>query len=431
MFCLEVFAGSARLTASLSRSGFTDSVGLDSKLRAKLPAPVLCIDLMDDKSRPIVDSLLDSPNLCYIHFRPPVTPGRSLQHPDGLPDLEARDSALLSRVSRVNRLWDLTGEILRRAFQAGILFSCENPATSHLWASSGFDPLAIDLPLLRTTFDHCAYGGSRPKTSLLLHCVPLLSSLDQRCDGHHQHASWSPVVGALNRLDDLSYPNQLCRDWANLLVQQLVTLGAHAPPAELSQLDPDDLSAARAATNAQIGRRRPPLVPEFRSFVRLTGSPSDFPPAVLKTKWPLPPGLVAAPAVTHLPPGSKVLGPSLSTRGEDKEVPSKGAVPSIPPEEPSNCAVPSVPPCSRAVPSVPPCSRAVPSVPPCSRAVPSAPRRAVPSVPPCSQAVPSVLPSSRAVSSSRAVPSVLPSSRAVPSTEQCFAWQSCGVRCRA
>ena len=130
-------------------------------------------------------------------------------------------------------------------------------------------------------------------------------------------------MGALNRLDDLSYPNQLCRDWANLLVQQLVTLGAHAPPAELSQLDPDDLSAACAATNAQIGRRRPSLVPEFRSFVRLTGSPSDFPPAVLKTKWPLPPGLAAAPAVTHLPPGSKVLGPSLSTRGEDKDLTTK------------------------------------------------------------------------------------------------------------
>ena len=423
MFCLEVFAGSARLTASLRRSGFTDSVGLDSKLRAKLPAPVLCIDLMDDKSRPIVDSLLDSPNLCYIHFRPPVTPGRSLQHPDGLPDLEARDSALFSRVSRVNKLWDLTGEILRRAFQAGVLFSCENPVTSHLWASSGFAPLAIDLPLLRTTFDHCAYGGSRPKTSLLLHCVPLLSSLDQRCDGRHQHASWSPAVGALNRLDDLSYPSQLCRDWANLLVQQLVTLGARAPPAELSQLDPDDLSAARAATNAQIGRRRPPLVPEFRSFVRLTGSPSDFPPAVLKTKWPLPPGLVATPAVAHLPPGSKVLGPSLSTRGEDKEEPSNCAVPSVPP---CSRAVPSVPPlcsravpnvpCSSAVPSVPPCSRAVPSVPPCSRAVPSVPSRAVSSVP-CIRAVSSVPPCSRAVPSAPC--SVPPCSRAVPSAPCC------------
>ena len=378
---------------------------------------------MDDKSRPIVDSLLDSPNLCYIHFRPPVTPGRSLQHPDGLPDLEARDSALFSRVSRVNKLWDLTGEILRRAFQAGVLFSCENPVTSHLWASSGFAPLAIDLPLLRTTFDHCAYGGSRPKTSLLLHCVPLLSSLDQRCDGRHQHASWSPAVGALNRLDDLSYPSQLCRDWANLLVQQLVALGAHAPPAELSQLDPDDLSAARAATNAQIGRRRPPLVPEFRSFVRLTGSTSDFPPAVLKTKWPLPPGLVATPAVAHLPPGSKVLGPSLSTRGEDKEEPSNCAVPSVPPcsravpsvPPPCSRAVPSVP-CSRAVPSVPPCSRAVPSVPPCSRAVPSVPSRAVSSVP-CSRAVSSVPPCSRAVPSAPC--SVPPCSRAVPSAPCC------------
>ena len=155
MFCLEVFAGSARLTASLRRSGFTDSVGLDSKLRARLPAPVLCIDLLDDKSRPIVDSLLDSPNLCYIHFRPPVTPGRSLQHPDGLPDLQARDSTLYDRVSRVNRLWNLTGEILTRSFQAGILFSCENPTASHLWASSGFASHSIDLPLLRTTFDHC------------------------------------------------------------------------------------------------------------------------------------------------------------------------------------------------------------------------------------------------------------------------------------
>ena len=376
MFCLEVFAGSARLTASLRRSGFTDSVGLDSKLRARLPAPVLCIDLMDDKSRPIVDSLLDSPNLCYIYFRPPVTPGRSLQHPDGLPDLQARDSALYDRVSRVNRLWKLTGEILTCAFQAGIPFSCENPTASHLWASSGFAPHAIDLPLLRTTFDHCAYGGSRPKTSLLLHCVPLLSSLDKRCDGRHQHASWSPVVGTFGRLDDLSYPNELCRDWASLLLQQLVAFGAQAPPAELSQLDSGDPSAARAATNAQIGRRRPPLVPEFRTFVRLTGRPSEFPPAVLKAEWPIPPGVLAAPAITHLPAGSKVLGPSLSTRGEDKDVPSV----------PCSLAVPSVS-CSLAVPSetVPSasCSLAVPSETP---HVPFSPE--VPSFP-CSPEVPS------------------------------------------
>ena len=40
--------------------------------------------------------------------------------------------------------------------------------------------------------------------------------------------------------------------------------------------------------------------------------------------------LVAAPAVTHLPPGSKVLGPSLNTRGEDKEVPSVPCSPAVP-----------------------------------------------------------------------------------------------------
>ena len=112
-----------------------------------------------------------------------------------------------------------------------------------------------------------------------------------------------------------------------LVLQQLLDLGASAPPAELSQLQPADLAAARAATNDQIGRRRPPMVPEFKTFVRLTGPLHALPPTNLKAEWPIPSSIACEPAISHLPPGSKVVGPSLSARGDDKEVPSLDKAP--------------------------------------------------------------------------------------------------------
>ena len=71
LFCLEIFAGSARLTAQIRLLGMADSLGVDHKLQTSLPVPVLSLDLQQSSAREIVMTIFDSPNLVYVHLAPP------------------------------------------------------------------------------------------------------------------------------------------------------------------------------------------------------------------------------------------------------------------------------------------------------------------------------------------------------------------------
>ena len=71
LFCLEIFAGSARLTAQIRLLGMADSLGVDHKLQTSLPAPVLSLDLQQSSAREMVMTIFDSPNLVYVHLAPP------------------------------------------------------------------------------------------------------------------------------------------------------------------------------------------------------------------------------------------------------------------------------------------------------------------------------------------------------------------------
>ena len=153
LYALEVFAGSARLTAEIRLLGLQDSLGIDHRLQSRLPAPVLSLDLSESSAREIVMSILDSPNLIYIHLAPPCgtasrardiqrcandpPPARSDKHPDGLPDLHKTHPALHARVLSANALYEYSGFLFAEAFRRGIFASLENPARSHVKVAQG------------------------------------------------------------------------------------------------------------------------------------------------------------------------------------------------------------------------------------------------------------------------------------------------------
>ena len=187
-------------------------------------------------------------------------PARSEAFPDCLPDLSRTDPVLHKRVMLANALYRLTGELFREAHR-GIFCSIGYCLRSHMWETSYLRTPLTHLPCLQSVFDHCQYGGLRPKSTLLKHNMPNLSRLN-RCDG-------SQLVGDRggNRIPSrtVSCVGPPCRD-------QLLELGARPLPSALAQVSDDHVAASRVATSAQPSRSLPPVVPEFQSFVRLTGS---------------------------------------------------------------------------------------------------------------------------------------------------------------
>ena len=125
-------------------------------------------------------------------------PLRSGLHPFGLPTLAAGSSEE-TRVRQANRLYAFCFKLVCWALDRSVAFTLENPAGSHFWAV--FAALArADAKAswhrhsdrcFHVTFDHCMYGGSRPKSTRLLTNCPDMADLTARCDKSHSHAPWS------------------------------------------------------------------------------------------------------------------------------------------------------------------------------------------------------------------------------------------------
>ena len=151
-FGVEICAGSARLTAHLSRVGF-DSVGVDwagNKHRAV--GDVVDIDLSTPAGAALLRRVLLHPRLAYVHFAPPCgtatrarekpipgeptggpRPLRSVQHPRGLPDLEVIAPKAARKVRLANVLYDLFVELARDLTRRRVPWSMENPHASLFW----------------------------------------------------------------------------------------------------------------------------------------------------------------------------------------------------------------------------------------------------------------------------------------------------------
>ena len=200
---VEIFAGTAGLTAAVRKIGLHSSIGIDSSVNTNCKAPVIRSDLRLEHARTLLWQVLNRPNLIGVHLAPPCgtasrareivrksgpspPPLRSERWPDGFPWLRGLNR---DRVRSANMLYDLAGQIVRHCIDIGVLVSVENPARSHFWATSHFSKHVSHLKdkMFKTFFHHCMHGSRRRKHTLLLHSCPSLCKLAVLCDGSHTH----------------------------------------------------------------------------------------------------------------------------------------------------------------------------------------------------------------------------------------------------
>ena len=301
LFCIEVFAGSGRLTASLKAIGLKDSFGVDSTIPSHLKSPILQLNLLKADHLTMLQDMIASPNCVYIHFAPPCGTAsrarliqrkgrknppivRTDEFPDGIPNL---DGVLLDRVLSANALYAITCDLVRLCEQLGKLWSVENPGRSFMWVTSPFKALLQEIQYEAVQFHHCRYGSSRRKLTMFVHNIKHFQTLELFCQNDHEHESWGQTsTGSWATAEEVAYPWDLCRAMATKIALELQTRGAHCT-APCFALQEHSLQSLRAATDIQPRRGLPPMVSEFLEVQQLPAH-QPLPPLARKLSTPHP-----------------------------------------------------------------------------------------------------------------------------------------------
>ena len=334
---VEVFSGTAGLTAEVRRLGCQHSTGVDAHVTKQVKAPVLRLDLSDESGQALLWRILQQPRVFAVHLGPPCgtssrareikrrfgpnpVPLRSDQFPDGLNGLSGRNQA---RVTTANILYQLSGEIMAYCTMHGIICSLENPARSHMWNTSFLcRPLEpVRHMLAEVLFHHCMFGAKRRKSTKLVVNHNCFQHLSRSCDGSHEHDRWGRTPQGWATALEVEYPHGLCREWAACLRQALLAHGASDVPVDM-QLDTDASlhHRAQAVLGKHVrGKRLKPLMREYDHILHVVG-PHDLIhalPSTSKQPQVISPSCSTSPPTTVLPPHAKRLqAPILQGDGE-------------------------------------------------------------------------------------------------------------------
>ncbi|CAE7811005.1 unnamed protein product [Symbiodinium sp. CCMP2592] len=203
-WCLEIFAGSAGLTAA--------------------------IDLLDAQVFEWLLLLCRMGAIVYLHLGVPcATFSVARDRPGGPPPLRSQALPLGLRVLKQHHQAQLfeANELLCRSLllfeaviQAGGDASIENPRDSLIWQVPQVQQLKVRLHLYNVDFDQCEYGSPHRKPTRLLVSHAALLALARACSGEHVHV---PLRG-LTRSETGQkifktkaaqvYPSELCAAWA-------------------------------------------------------------------------------------------------------------------------------------------------------------------------------------------------------------------------
>lgn len=272
---IEVFSGTAGLTAAVRRFGCKHSTGVDAHVNKQVKAPVLRIDLCTEPGQQLLWRILRQPRVVAIHLGPPggtssrardvrrrwgpaPKPLRSKEHPNGIPTLSGKDAA---RVAAANSLYRLSGEIMAWACANGVLCSFENPARSHAWNTTFLrEPLQPLGSLVEVLLHQCMFGSSHRKRTKFLCNHSCYSVLAIDCDGSHPHEEWSRQASRGGSAAEVEYPHGLCTACAHCIIDTLIVHGAVPAPIELADMDRAPITqASRAATGLQPRGKRLPF----------------------------------------------------------------------------------------------------------------------------------------------------------------------------
>ena len=293
---IEVFCGSARVTASLKEIGLSESFGIDHEV-SKAIATVRKLDLTLSKDQKIFLQWMKSPLVVGLFWAPPCgtcslarniqlrdavgrkiagpVPLRSQDFPEGLMGLQGKDRR---RVSAANKLYEFLAETIKDAVAMGLVVVVENPRSSLFWLTRYWKSVAKHFQY--TAHQACAYGGPRPKWTVLAWNHKRFNQINLCCLGEspeHIHKPWGIVHSELGTYfstsEEAAYPRNLARAIAKAFADILVEHG-WSPPHEFFQSQTEDtsLKTMRAIATAQPKASRiPPVVREHKQVVVVRG----------------------------------------------------------------------------------------------------------------------------------------------------------------
>ena len=304
LFCVELFSGSAGLTASLRECHFSKSFGVDSVKIRHSKAPILTLNLAKASNQKLVLQWIAHPLCCFVHMGVPCgtcsrareirmgrykhgpKPLRNASNPDGKPGLKGLD---LRRTALANLLYKFAFVVAAACNKYGTPWTVENPSNSWLWQTSFWKNFVrrSTEKVLVAKFQNCAYGGARPKWTTLAGTLPNLNSMCLTCPGDHKHEPWgvisTPTGSKFATSTEAEYPIGLCCALAYLVQSFALEHGAISPPQSLASVSAVSLVQSRAVTGELVrASKLPPLVPEFSRVLVATHQNK---PSVEIMKW--------------------------------------------------------------------------------------------------------------------------------------------------
>eukprot|EP00435_Cladocopium_sp_Y103_P054557 s1350_g17.t1 len=172
-----------------------------------------------------------------------------------------------------------------------------------------------------TAHQACAYGGDRPKWTVLAYNHKAFSNVCLCCPGEsplHVHKPWGLVTDSEGRhfrtSEETAYPKKLAFTIAKTFADILLSHGWVPPPEFFDPTLDSTLQTMRVVATTQPKAARippPPVVREHKQVVTVRGLQKVFqqcplaPMQRLKSAWTLPVGLDAP--VPSLPPGAQLL----------------------------------------------------------------------------------------------------------------------------
>ena len=276
---MELFCGTAGLTAAFKRIGFNSAVAVD-KISPKFShASVVTLDLTKSEHQLLVLDWIRHERTVAVFMAPPCgtcsiarsipieddpyapRPLRSVAEPDGLKNLSEFE---LLRVSQANILYHFCQEVFDLCTQLNKPCMVENPLNSLFWLTTPWKELESADTVVYQSHQACAYGGKRPKWTLLAANFDLVKHINLICDNSHNHEPWGQVNNQGKKVFatslEVHYPAKLCEAISECFLARLQQQFVFDP------LDMPTNADFKAATFVQPrGAKSPSLFSPYQS----------------------------------------------------------------------------------------------------------------------------------------------------------------------
>eukprot|EP00435_Cladocopium_sp_Y103_P066125 s1579_g28.t1 len=272
-FAIEFCSGTAGLTAQFQKLGMTASFGVDRIVKGACKAPVVKLDLGTPEGEELAASWIRSKQCKYCHYGLPCgtssrareiplgpdqhgpRPLRSDEFPDGLPHLEGKDK---ERLRLANLVYEAACRLILLCHTLGVHWTVEQPARSIFWLTSFWKTVLATITPWIVTFHSCMYGGLRPKRTTLAGDLECLQELAAECTNQHVHLPWGTTQYGFATAEEVEYPLQLCKRWAQLVYDAIKP--TYTQPKSALPAHPD--KRARAMTGKQT-KKSLAFIPEW------------------------------------------------------------------------------------------------------------------------------------------------------------------------